>query len=163
MSDCLWNDIDAYLLTELVTELGADSATYADILLAQVVAGDTFDPDQVSYPFCLVRGFEVEDADAGPHGDGDVHYDLAYPYELVLGVVEPTLDAARTDIKELLRRAREFIRARPAFGQLSAADGETIVEVMPGRVRVELYGKNGINQGAYMGLASVSFTVKTEI
>jgi hypothetical protein len=173
LSDCLWNDLDAYLLAAYETDMGAPSA-YPDLKLALVVVGEAYDPDWVleeradplRYPFCLVRGLEVnygEDQNP-PHGDGVVHYDpITYRYEIQILSKHPDLPTAKQQIQELMRRARTVIQTRPGFGNLQASDGETVYLVEPRLTQIQVQGVNGVNQGTLIVVGRMEVEVMSEI
>lgn len=165
MSDCLWNDIDAYLAAALLEDMGPDS-DYATLQIeeANIVVGESFDPDHIGLPFVMVRGLETTFEVEGPHGDGDVHYDaMTYPYQFIFAAMADTVSETKADIQELARRGRELLRGRVGLGGLTADDGETVVRVDVKGMRVELRGIGGTNQGKYVGFGVVEFDVITEI
>jgi hypothetical protein len=162
MSDCLWNDIDTYLMAALTADMGASSA-YAVHKLAQVAAGESWDHNQVSYPFAFVRGMRRDPATEYWHeGDEALHYDSVYPYLIIFACVGDNLATVRQTVKELERRGRLAIAARPELGELAATDGEIVTRVEIGRSQVELGGINGHDLGQYIGLAGFELTVYAE-
>lgn len=165
MSACLWNDIDAYLVEALTSDMGQESDYDTLQLHANgIVVGEQFDPDHVEFPFVMVRGLETGFEVEGPHGDGDVHYDdISYPYQFVFATLGETVASAKADTQELVRRGREVLRSRPGLNGITADDGETVVRVDVTGVRIELRGVVGSNQGMYIGFGVVEFDVITEI
>lgn len=163
MTTCLWNRIDAYLVAQLTTAMGAASS-YTTLRLATVATGETFDIDHVTLPYCLVRGVDVRYENEGPHGDGDVHFDdIQYLYDIIL-VAESASEAdAKSAAKELLSRVREWIRGDLWLGGLSDDDGETVTHCELGEMRTGVRGVGGQNRGRYMGWASMQLTVFSRV
>lgn len=164
MTACLWNDIDTYLVTGLRQTLMAGGA-YTDLHVAQIEAGESFDPDHVALPFVLVRGLEFIPGDEGPHyGEGVLRLDdNRYPYELVMLLTCDDYSTARSQIKELARRCLAYLRVHPSLDGLMSTEREAVTRLALGATQIEVRGPIGDNQGPYSALATVSFDVYTEI
>jgi hypothetical protein len=152
----LWGSIDDYLRANLLDEMG-DGGDYADLTIQQAEIGEIYDPDQVAYPFLLVRGLSTSYVDSrNPHAGGTLHYDgIGYPYEVITICRAATAATATANAKELARRVREFIRTRPALGGLAATDTERVDFVRLRDVVVQIRGHGGQNGAGYVG---TSFT-----
>lgn len=148
----LWDKADAYLRTELLDEMG-DGGDYADLTIQQAEVGEIYDPDQVAYPFLLVRGLSTSYVDSrSPHAGGTLHYDgIGYPYEVITVCRASTGATATANAKELARRVREFIRRRPALGGLAARDAERVDYVRLRDVAIQIRGYAGQNGAGYVG------------
>ena len=114
MSDTLWNDIDTYVEAAIEMDMGSGSGV-ATLALARIEQGDTFDPDKVTYPFCLIVSDNGSYGEAeAMHGDSEWHMEgVAYNYEIVFAVTNTTAALAKADVKTLLGRPRETQRCRP--------------------------------------------------
>lgn len=164
MGSCIWNDIDNFIVAGLRASLMA-GGDYADLPVADVQAGESFDPDHVAIPFVLVRGLQFVPGDSGPHfGEGETHWDdNQYPYEIIVYATNPVYGTARAMIKELAERVREWVRHNPHFGGLTSTRAESVIRVTPGTAAVEIRGPIGDNVGPYSAFATVDFAVFTEI
>lgn len=154
-----------------------------DLGIRQILVGETINPSHVDLPMVLIRGYDVEYAEAGPHADGEIHIDeILYPYDLIaLAFVSPasgsetdrtTVARAKAAGQELLRRMRETIRSRPALGGITADDGETVQDVrITGRQRIQVRGhtaqivQNDAEQpvAGYLAAASLSVEIRSSI
>ena len=160
MSACLWNDIDAALVSAVTADM-TDAGDYADdgLLVETVLLGETVDPDEHTLPLVLIRGMEAQYSEDGPHGDGEIHIDtITYAYDLVaVARIEPTNDEtvaetigrAKAAATELLRRLREVVRSRVTLGITApATDGETLDYVrFGGEALISVVGYGGVNGG----------------
>lgn len=188
MSACLWNDIDAALVAAITADL-TSAGDYQDLLIQSVIVGETINPNHADLPMVLLRGYEAEYSEAGPHMDGEIHIDeIVYPYELIALAFVATNVApaaqpeyperafvaiAKQTGAELLRRLRECIRSRPALGGLSATDGEHIIDArIVGRQRVQVRGHtaqiatdDGTQQpvAGYLAAAALSLEIRSSI
>lgn len=172
MSDCLWNDIDNFLLTTIAAELGP-SGLYATLQLTPSTSvwigppqaiGFTMDPDHVTWPFCLIRGETRTYGAEGPHGDGELHYDNnLYHYQLIFVTKDDTVSGCKADSSELLRRGRELLRDHIALDGLASNDGETVTQANPTEERVTVRGMNGTNQGAFVGFGVLELEIMSEL
>lgn len=163
MTTCLWNRIDAYLVAQLTANMGAASS-YTTLKLAKVEAGETFDIDHVTMPYCLVRGVDVRYDNEGPHGDGDIHFDdIRYPYDIILVAEATTTALAKSYAKELLSRVREWVRSDFYLAGLVDDDGEIVRRSELGELRIGVVGTGGQNRGKYLGWASMQLTIVSEV
>lgn len=173
MSASLWNDIDDKLAALVLSDMGTGSA-YATLKIATIQVVDKWDTDLHSSPlgditlpavFIVGRNWEPANlygtASQGPHGDGTIHVDIKYPYDLVAATdPQTTYGAALDGAKELSRRFRELFRTHYALGGISATDTEHVVDVIIGRSVVEVRGHEG---GMYIGGALLPINIYTEV
>jgi len=148
----LWDKADDYLKTNLLDEMG-NGGDYADLTIQQADIGEVYDPDQVSYPFLLIRGLSTNYVDStGPHSGSTLHYDgIGYPYDIITVCVATTQATATANAKELARRVREFIRTRPALGALRSTDTERVDYVRLRDAQIQIRGYAGQGGRGYVG------------
>jgi len=157
----LWADIDDYLRTELIAELGVSGA-YTSQVVRQVIVDDIMDftgaTKADNYPLVIVRSSTATQA-PGPHGGGSARVENTYDYSIV-GVLKATGQAqCKRDVQEMRRRLREFIRTRLALGGLmSTDDGERVQKVTWGRSLLEVW-VNEKQPGTYFGVTALEFKV----
>jgi len=157
----LWADIDDYLRTELIAELGADGS-YTTQVVKQVIVDDIMDFTGATaannYPLVIVRSSTATQA-PGPHGGGSARVENTYEYSIV-GVLKATGQAqCKRDVQELRRRLREFLKTRLALGGLmSTDDGERVQKVTLGRSLLEVWA-NEKQPGTYFGVTALEFKV----
>jgi len=173
MSASLWNDIDDKLAALVLSDMGTGSA-YATFKIATIQVVDQWETDLRSSPlgditlpavFIVGRMWEPAnrygDAPQGPHGDGTVHVDVKYPYDLIAATDPQTTYAAALDgAKELSRRFRELIRDNYALGGISSTDTEHIIDVIMARGVIEVRGHEG---GKYIGGTLLPIDIYTEV
>lgn len=157
----LWADIDEYLRTELVAELGS-GGSYTTQVVKQVLIDDLLGFDGATkldnYPVVLVRS-STATQQPGPHGNGVVHVENSYDYQLV-AVLKATGQAqCKRDTQEMRRRLREFLRTRLALsGLTSEDDGERVQKVTWGRSSLEVWA-NEKQPGTFFGVTAMEFKV----
>ena len=81
MSDVLWTDIDNYLLTNILADMGS-AGSYSTLIVNEVVLSDTFKPAEYNPPSVIVFSNTVRPIEQGPHGDGVIHVISEYRYFL---------------------------------------------------------------------------------
>lgn len=161
MSDCLWVDIDDYIESAISTDMGA--ATYGTLEIATILVGETVDPRNHTLPLALIRSYGAEYGEPHPQADENLHFDgITYPYELIVVGSSATAAQAKADAQEWLRRLREMIRSRIAFGGLQADDGEIVRFVEIARGAVQVRGRTG-GAGEYQAEALLEIEVITQI
>ena len=159
----LWADIDDYLRTELIAELGS-GGTYTTQIVKQVIVDDIMDFTGATkldnYPVVLVRSSTASQA-PGPHGGGSARVENTYDYQLV-GVLKATGQAqCKRDVQEMRRRLREFLRTRLALGGLTSTDdGERVQKVTWGRSLLEVWA-NEKQPGTFFGVTALELKVIT--
>lgn len=165
MSESLWNDIDAYLETAFLTDLGEDS-DYATVVVAEVHNTAEWTPGKWALPAVAFNGNEA-DSEYGAQHDGFPHEHPTYAY-VVSGVVKEASDAtARANAKILLARLRESLRTRFALDGLDpssiSADGsgESIVETRVPSWAVYVFPVE--NTKLWYGVARIALDVVTEL
>lgn len=156
----LWADIDEYLRTELIAELGS-GGSYNTQVVKQVLIDDLLGFDGVvkldAYPVVLVRSSTANQA-PGAHGGGVVNVENSYDYQLV-AVLKATGQAqCKRDVQEMRRRLREFLRTRLALGALTATDGERVQRITWGRSLLEVWA-NEKQPGAFFGVTAMEFKI----
>lgn len=156
----LWADIDAYLQTQLLAELGS-AGSYTTQVVKQVIVDDIMDftgaTKADNYPLVIVRSSTANQA-PGAHGGGVVNVENSYDYQLV-GVLKATGQAqCKRDVQEMRRRLREFLRTRLALGALTATDGERVQRITWGRSLLEVWA-NEKQPGTYFGVTAMEFKV----
>lgn len=156
----LWADIDTYLATELLAELGT-SGSYNTLQVRQVVIDDLLDFEKAiklgNYPSVIVQSSLATQA-PGPHGGGTARIENTYDYSLVAICKSNGQAQCKQDIQELRRRFREFLRTRLALGGLEATDGESVQKVLWGRSLLEVW-VNEKQPGTYFGVTAMEFKV----
>lgn len=169
MTDCLWNDIDSAIKDAVETDMGLESSLYTSLLLEEVVVTDMFDSDwrNLRTPAVIIvtrefgPGNRSEFDPQGPHGDGDIHIDLVYPYWMVVvHRAESSYSDLKVDIKELVRRLREVYRAHSILGGISSSDGEQVIDSTIGDSSIEIRGNPG---GDFVGMGIMPWEVYTTI
>ncbi len=159
----LWADIDEYLQTQLIAELGS-GGSYTSQVVRQVILDDIMDFTGATrldnYPVVLVRSSTATQA-PGPHGGGSAKVENTYDYQLV-GVLKATGQAqCKRDVQEMRRRLREFLRTRLALGGLTSTDdGERVQKVTWGRSLLEVWA-NEKQPGTFFGVTALEFKVIT--
>jgi hypothetical protein len=159
----LWADIDEYLQTQLIAELGS-GGSYTSQVVRQVILDDIMDFTGATrldnYPVVLVRSSTATQA-PGPHGGGSARVENTYDYQLV-GVLKATGQAqCKRDVQEMRRRLREFLRTRLALGGLTSTDdGERVQKVTWGRSLLEVWA-NEKQPGTFFGVTAMEFKVIT--
>jgi len=156
----LWADIDEYLRTELMAELGS-GGSYTTQVVKQVIVDDIMDftgaTKADNYPLVIVRSSSATQA-PGAHGGGVVNVENSYDYSLV-AVLKATGQAqCKRDAQEMRRRLREFLRTRLALGALTAEDGERVQKVTWGRSLLEVWA-NEKQPGTFFGVTAMEFKV----
>jgi len=166
MADPLWVMIDDYLKTMVTAEIGTGNAGLnGDALQVNyVTTGYTErveDWKPWPKPTILIVGVRKE-SEAGPHGDGGVHYDQDYAYAM-LGIVENLREAADRDAKILAERIEDMLRDvdRITLGDLTDGTGH-VYFVRLAETEVRLFRKENVNADRYYGVAGVSFLVESE-
>lgn len=159
----LWADIDDYLRTELIAELGV-SGTYTTQMVKQVIVDDIMDftgaTKADNYPLVIVRSSTASQA-PGPHGGGSARVENTYDYQLVCVLKATGQAQCKRDVQEIRRRLREFLKTRLALGGLmSADDGERVQKVTWGRSLLEVWA-NEKQPGTFFGVTALEFKVIT--
>ena len=158
----LWADIDDYLRTELIAELGA-SGTYTTQVVKRVLVDEIMGPTEVfasqdPFPLVIVRSSTASQA-PGPHGGGSARVENTYEYNLVAVVKATGQTQCKRDVQEMRRRLREFLKTRLALGGLmSTDDGERVQKVTWGRSILEVWA-NEKQPGTYFGVTAMEFKV----
>ena len=157
----LWADIDDYLRTELIAELGS-AGNYTSQVVKQVIVDDIMDftgaTKADNYPLVIVRSSTATQA-PGPHGGGSARVENTYDYSLVAVLKSTGQAQCKRDVQEMRRRLREFIRTRLALGGLmSTDDGERVQKVTWGRSLLEVWA-NEKQPGTYFGVTALEFKV----
>lgn len=136
----LWADIDTYLATELLAEMGA-GGLYTTLITKQVLVDDLMGPDEAeklsSYPVVFVRSREVKEK-TGQHGNGRVNIENTYKYVVIAVAISNGQRQAKQDAQELRRRLREFLRTRLSLGGLTSGDNEYVQKVVWGGSFLEM-------------------------
>lgn len=162
MSDCLWADIDTYLVAAITADMGSGSAVTTHKIVT-IVVGDKleFDAPTTTYPAALVAGVECESSD-DTHLGGPMTNANRYFYIIGALAQATTLALAKAAAQELGRRIRAMLNStsRYALGGLTATDGETVTRVEVTRIEVQTRGPA---LGKYQGMVAVEFTVFSEV
>lgn len=163
MTSCLWADIDTYLETQLLAELGA-GGLYSTLVVQQVIVDDVWGLDEAiknnAFPLVLVRSNQGTQS-PGAHGGGAVRVENSYEYMLV-GIVRASgKREAKAGAQEMRRRFREFLRTRLSLGGLTAGDGERVQKIVWGGSQLEVWGRADRDAGTYYGVAALDFKVMT--
>jgi len=111
MSDCLWNDIDAWLVSNLVTQMGSGSA-YETLKLATIQDEILTDPQSwsnVDMPVVFVEGRTGRPVEAEHGGIGTPNQTIRYRYVLLSVVKGEDKSTAKIDAKTMDYRLRQFL------------------------------------------------------
>lgn len=156
----LWSDIDTYLETQLLAELGR-GGTYTTLVVRQVLVDDLMGFDDViklaAFPAVLVRSHHASQA-PGPHGGGVINVENTYDYSLVAIIKSEGQRKAKQDVQEMRGRLRDFLKVRLSLGGLTATDGERVRKTEWGRSDIEVWA-NGNQPGAFYGVVAMDFKV----
>jgi len=160
MSAVLWTDIDNYLLTYILADMGV-SSSYSTLKINEVFLSDSFTPTDYNPPSVVIFSNSVRPINQGPHGDGEVHIYSEYRYFLACVDAERTTYAtAKANAQALTQRLREVIRTRYALGGLASTLVETVYETQVQDMRVEVLG--GRVGGLFKGVGVLPFIARTE-
>ena len=162
MSDVLWTDIDNYLLTNILADMGS-AGSYATLIVNEVLLSSEFKEDTYNPPTVIIFSNRAKPIAQGPHGDGSVHIWTDYPY-LLMGVDDrqTSYATAKANAQELMQRLREVVRSRFALGGLSSGISETVYDTTIQELRTEVLGSSSTG-GKFTGVGLVSFTVRSEV
>lgn len=160
MSAILWTDIDNYLLTNILADMGS-GGLYATLLVNEVLLSDSFKPEKYNPPAVAILSNIVRPIVQGPHGDGEVHVISEYRYFLACVDDEQTTYAtAKANAQTLVQRLRNFVLTRYALGGLASTFVETVYETEILDWGVEVFGGNV--GGNYKGVGALRLIVRTE-
>ena len=81
MSAVLWTDIDNYLLTNILADMGS-AGSYVTLVVNEVLLSDSFTPTEYNPPTVVIFSNSVKPISQGPHGDGTIHIYSEYRYFL---------------------------------------------------------------------------------
>lgn len=169
----LWSNIDSYLKSELLADLGPSSSTYSTLKLAEVTVGPLIDRSHATTPSLLIVSFEAFPT-FGSHGAGTVLTDSRYPYLLIVfdKLQDATTDGPpavdsyailKANMQEHQRRLVAWLAAHWGLpGVAASSDGERIsnMNIPSEGASIELEGP--ADGGYFWGLAAVPFSVETE-
>ena len=164
----LWEMIDQYLETELLAELGPNGL-YTFHAVVSIVNDDmlTFEKAILAdrFPLALLRSLEPTEK-FGEHGTlfvtGKLAIQHAYPYRLITMVMIEGKAECRVAAQEMRRRVLAFLAKRRALGGLTAADGETVSQVVLDHTDLTLYGRNDSPDATFYGITETFFTIHTK-
>lgn len=160
MSAVLWTDIDNYLKTNILADMGT-GGLYATLIVNEVLLSDSFKPEKYNPPTVVIFSNNVRPISQGPHGDGEVHIISEYRYFLACVDDEQTTYAvAKANAQALTQRLRNFVLTHFALGGLASTFVETVYETQLLDMRVEVMGGNV--GGNYKGVGVVPIIVRTE-
>lgn len=160
MSAILWTDIDNYLLTNILADMGS-GGLYGTLLVNEVLLSDSFKPEKYNPPTVVIFSNNVRPIEQGPHGDGEVHVVSEYRYFVACVDDEQTTYAtAKANAQALVQRLRDFVLTHYALGGLASTFVETVYETQLLDMRVEVLGGNV--GGKHKGVGVVPFIVRTE-
>jgi|WetSurMetagenome_2_1015567.scaffolds.fasta_scaffold02313_14 hypothetical protein len=153
MTVCLWADLDTYLAGAVTTDLGANSALYTTLRVAEVTVGPQIDEQHANLPAVLIVGqrllYRLNDYGA-----------LAseYPYLLAVVYGHENYLTLKANLQELARRLRLSIWERGVFGGLASSDGERVWDTELGDIELTTWGPV---EGLYYGAAELPLTVRS--
>jgi hypothetical protein len=161
MSAVLWTDIDNYLLTNILADMGS-AGSYVTLIVNEVLLSDSFKPETYDPPTVVIISNNVRPIEQGPHGDGTVHIYSEYRYFLAcIDDNQTTYATAKANAQELTQRMREVVRTRYALGGEASTLVETVYETQILDMRVEVMGGNV--GGDFRGVGVLPFIVRTEV
>lgn len=115
-----WADFDQIILAQATAVLGPDG-DYTTHRVRSFLVADSIEPDRLELPaFYVVSGETTEQA--GPFGDGSIHYEALYPYALAITVRQPSYDEARAAGQEMRERLLDLL-TKTLFTALMQASG----------------------------------------
>lgn len=160
MSESLWADIDAYLLTAFAEDVGEDS-DYVTLLVADVVNTALWTPDRWTLPAVAFHGGDAS-AQYGTQKDGFPSEEPTYRY-VVSGVVKEAAEAtARANAKILCARLRESLRTRYNLAGLGQSTlGEGVIETAVPEWAVYVFPVE--NTKLWYGVARIALDIVTEL
>lgn len=127
MSESLWADIDAYLLTAFAEDLG-EGSDYVTLQVAEVVNTALWTPERWTLPAVAFNGSEAVSVYGEQH-DGFPHEHPTYLYAVTAAVKEDAHATALGNAKILAARLRESLRTRFGLQGLAPSTlGEAIEE-----------------------------------
>lgn len=160
MSESLWNDIDGYLETNLLADLGAGSG-YGSLFVAQVHNTHQWTPERWTLPAVAFNGNEAASRYGTQH-DGYPQEEPTYEYVVTAVVKESAEATARTNAKILCARLRESLRVRFGMDGLGASTlGEAIIETRVPEWAVYVFPVE--NTKFWYGVARVALEIVTEL
>lgn len=158
----LWADIDTYLATEVLAEMGSAGA-YSTLKVRQVLVDDLMGPDEAAkldaYPIVLVRSHKATQQ-PGAHGGGRVNVENIYEYVMIAVSISDGMRKAKQDAQELRRRMREFLRTRLSLGGLTSADGEHVQKLNWLDSHLEVWQQPDGNN-VFLAIAGIGFNVQS--
>jgi hypothetical protein len=158
MSDCLWNDIDAYLEAAVKTAMGAASA-YTTLKVQTVELDDTFEPKESwLLPAFVISSFRAEVPDQTFQMSFGNYSDL-YRVGLTAVTLATTRRQARIDAKTLNGRTMKLTDDYDQLGGLTASDGEHVVFTNVTAREVRVYP---VADDRWMGVSIVAFDVVSD-
>jgi len=160
MSESLWADIDAYLLTAFAEDMGDDS-DYLTLQVADVVNTALWTPERWTLPAVAFHGGDAS-SQYGTQHDGFPHEEPTYQY-VVSAVVKGTSEAnARTNAKILCARLRESLRTRYNLAGLGESSlGEGVIETSVPEWAVYVFPVE--NTKLWYGVARIALDIATEL
>jgi len=160
MSDVLWTDIDNYLLTNILADMGS-AGSYGTLIVNEVLLSDSFKPSEYNPPSVVIFSNTVRPVEQGPHGDGNIYVLSEYRYFIAcVDDAQTTYATAKANAQELVQRLREVVRSRFALGGLSSGISETVMDTQIADMRVEVLG--GQQGGKFRGVGVLPIIVRTE-
>lgn len=158
----IWSAVDNRLVALIQDNLGP-GGSYPDLQVQQVLLGDAFRPEHLTYPAVLVVGDRLEPGDVYPHGDGVVHADdLRFAYRIIATTTDADYAQARADVQELGLRLFDLFRDR--FALDGVADGPYRVrEVHVRGLEVFVQSATGGVNGRYLGAAVLELDIMAEV
>lgn len=167
MAESLWNALDTYLATQLLSAMGQASA-YETLVITQVETAPVWDPQEwaknYTVPFLIVASYEARSEVAGHDGGAMLKRNVEYGVT-VISVVEGTPAIAKASAGILIHRVEKVLSGL-TFAGVTADDGS----LLRGRPRsangrlfastIEIWPRPSHNQPNYRyGVGITAFTV----
>jgi len=160
----LWSMLEDELQTQATAILGG---AVDDLSIVTVLIDTVYDLDYLEnhyeLPVLLVVSVDA-DEDAGPHGDGLQHVAMSYPFHLVAVAPAAVKRDAQRNAKELRRRVLAFLRnttVQAALESVIGDDGETVQRLDYANSGATVFGPANQDEGPYLAVAGVRFTIQT--
>lgn len=164
MSDVLWTDIDNYLLTNLLADMGT-GGLYSTLVVNEVLLSDSFKPEKYSPPAIVIFSNNAKPIMQDEHGDGLIHIFSEYRYFIAAVDAEQTTYAvAKANAQALVQRLRIFALSHYALSGIASTPGdyyEAVEYVTMQDMRVEVMGGNV--GGKFRGVGVMPLTVRARI
>jgi hypothetical protein len=160
-TDCLWNDIDSYLVARVTADLGMASA-YTTLQVQEVHVDDTLEPEEHwDLPAVVISSFMCEPGRSFG-GDTDDSAVNCYRCGITAVLSADSYDQARHDTKELIRRIAKLGRSLGALGRLASTDGETVFDSGVAMQQARIYPAQG-SETVWYGAAIVGVDIYAEV